>query len=160
MSPRLDKLARYLDGDRPDAPLRDRFATGALVGALFASFTPLLLLLWAIGGREITSRGGQVVRVDLLAAIYPLGAVVTGALLFGLTALVRARVLRALLGAVAFLPWVAGIALCMNAGHVVWRPMHTVATILMALAFGVPIGWGMTPRLGRPPNRRSRRPAV
>ena len=131
-----------------------------MVGASFAIFTPLLLIAWAVGGREITGRGGVLVRVDLLVALYPLGAIVSGALLFGLTALARGRLLRALLGAVAFLPWVAGIALCIDGGYSVWRPLHTVTTVFMALALGAPIGWSMTPRLGRPREQRSRRTAV
>jgi hypothetical protein len=158
MSPRQGRIARWLD-DRLDASLGSRFLTGALVGAFFSIFTPLLLLLWALGGRMASIRGIDT-RLDLLSALYPIGAVVSSSFLYGLTALVRTRPARALFGAVAFVPWVAAIALCMEGGHTQWRFMHTAVTALGALALGAPLGWGMTAPRWQRRARPSRRSAV
>jgi hypothetical protein len=114
MSLRHGKIARWLDG-RPDSSLSSVFVSGALVGAFFSIFTTLLLLLWAFGGREATIRDIET-RLDLLTVVYPLGALVSDSLLYGLTALVRTRPARAFLGVVAFIPWFAGMALCRWAG--------------------------------------------
>jgi hypothetical protein len=159
MTPRLDELARYLDGDRPDAPVRVRLATGAAVGAVFCVFVPLLLLMWALGGREVSLRHGILLRVDLLAVLYPLGAIVSGALLFALTALTRTRLLGALLGAVAILPWVAGIVICFDRGYSTWQPLHTMTTASMALIMGGKVGWDRT-RSSTGQHKRSQRSAV
>ena len=161
MSSRRQRIVHHLfTGDRPDAPVGARFVTGAMLGAMFTVFTPLLLFLWAVGGRETTTRHGTLIRVDLLAALYPIGAIVTAALMFGLASFVRVRSLRALVGVVAFLPWAAAIIVCFDSGHVQWRALHTVTTLLMALAFGAPIGWRMPYRAARQRRQPSRRAAV
>ena len=157
---RLRKLAYFLDADRADAPLSARFIEGALFGLVFFGvFTPLLLVGWVFGGREATIRGIET-RLDLLTLLYPLGAIVSCSLLYGLTSLVRSRPARALLGTVAFLPWFAALALCMDGGHTHWRILHTLTTVVGAVAFGAPFGWDMTqPRIRRRASR-SRRSAV
>ena len=157
---RLGKLASFLDADRPDATLSARFIDGALFGLVFAVlFTPLLLFTWAMGGREATIRGVET-RLDLLSMLYPLGAIVSNSLLFGLTSLVRSRVGRALLGAVAFIPWFAAMALSMEGGHAHWRILHTAVSLGCALLLGGPIGWDMTQPKIRRRSSRSRRSAV
>jgi hypothetical protein len=155
---RHGRLARWLD-DRPDAPLSSRFVSGALVGAFFCIFTPLLLALWVFGGREAMIRGINT-RLDLLTIAYPLGALVSHSLLYGLTALVRTKPARAFLGVVAFIPWFAGMALCMDGGHADWRLKHTALTALGALSFGLPLGWGMREPQWRRRKQASRRSAV
>src|SRR5688572_6739760 len=159
MPQRRDRIARLLDGDRPDAPFASRLATGALVGAFFAVFVPVILILWAIGGRETVIKG-TTVRLDLLTAIYPLGAVLSSALLYALAPLSPSRVLRALLGAIAFVPWFAGIAWCSDGGYATWRSKHTAVTIISALAIGAPLGWNTTPKRKQRGDRASRRSAV
>ena len=157
---RLGRLAYFLDADRPDAPLSARFLDGALFGLVFfAVFTPLILLSWALEGREATIRGVET-RLDLLSLLYPLGAIVSNSLLFGLTSFVRSRLARALLGIGAFLPWFAAMALCIERGHTDWRVLHTWTTVLSAVVIGAPIGWGMTQPKIRRRTSRSRRSAV
>jgi len=136
-----DEIARFLDGDRPNASAWLRFGAGALLGACFAVFTPILLGLWAFGGPEITLRGGQLLRVDLLSLLYPLGAVFSGGLFCLLTPRAPNRPARALLGALAVSPWFAAVALCIDRGYAAWQGPHTVTTLLGAISIGAPLGW-------------------
>jgi hypothetical protein len=143
----LQNIARHVD-DWPGARPRTRFLNGALLGSLFAVFTPVFLLMWALEGPEVLTRRGTI-RVDLLALAYPLGAVVSISLLLGLAGVAQSRVGRALLGALAFLPWCGAMTLCLDRGYADWQPVHSLATILCATAIGAPIGWSMTAPRGR-----------
>jgi hypothetical protein len=135
------EIARFLDGEHPEASLGLRFLTGALLGAVFAIFTPLLALLWFVSGPEVMTRKSILVRVDLLTALYPLGAVITGALFAALVSYARSRVTASLLGVAAFIPWCAAIGLCIDRGYADWSAKHTFLTLFCAVVFGGFAGW-------------------
>lgn len=156
----FEEIARFLDGERPNASPRLRFGAGALLGGCLALFTPILLGLWAIEGAEITVPPGRPVRVDLLSLVYPLGAIVSGGLFCLLTSYASTRLARAVLGAVAVLPWFAAIALCLDRGYAAWQSAHTVTTLLGALSLGAPLGWISHSRAARLTDRATEHTAV
>ena len=137
----LDEIARFLDGERPEARPALRFTAGALVGSCFALFTPILLGLWIFRGREVLLKRGGSVRVDLASLLYPLGAVISGALFVLLVSRARSRIVAALLGSLALLPWLVSIVVCINQGYAHWQMAHTVTTLLGAIGLGAPLGW-------------------
>ena len=124
----------------PRAPIRVRAAAGAAAGSVFAVFTPILAATWLFRGAEVTIARG-LVRVDLLTLLYPLGAVIAGALLCILLPYGRGRIGGALLGAISLLPWIAAIAWCMDRGYAQWQVSHTILTFLVATLLGAPLGW-------------------
>ena len=128
-------------GDPRDVTALGRAKASALaVGTIFVPFTILIFAMWIFGGSAQRVRG-TLVRVDLLLLLYPLGAIVTGALL-GLfeTFIGRSRWRAALAGAIAVLPWFAGIALTTDHGYRDWNDAHTFATVIMTLIFGPLVG--------------------
>jgi hypothetical protein len=140
MSRLTEEIARFLDGAPPDAPLRVRLAAGAGLGACFGVFVPLIAGLWWLRGAEFVTRRGLRVRADLLTVTYALGALVSGALLFALAPRASRPAIAGLAGAVAMLPWLAGIALCMDRGYANWTVQHTILTLGSATVLGIPLG--------------------
>ena len=124
-----------------DATTLGRAKASALaVGTVFVPFTILIFAMWIFGGPEQRVRGA-LVRVDLLLLLYPLGAIVTGAILGVLEPFVgRSRWRAALTGAVAVLPWLAGIALTTDHGYRDWNGAHTFTIVIMTLVFGPVVG--------------------
>ena len=115
-------------------------ASALAVGTVFVPFTVLIFAMWIFGGPEQRVRGA-LVRVDLLLLLYPLGAILTGAILGVLEPFVgRSRWRAALTGAVAVLPWFAGIALTTDHGYRDWNGAHTFTIVIMTLVFGPVVG--------------------
>jgi hypothetical protein len=156
----MKTLASFLDGDWPDAPAMVRVRAGAAVGSVFMIFLPVIAFLWWREGTEYVSRDGRSMRLDLLSLLYPFGTVVTGSLFFLLAGVSQARLAKACLGALAFLPWMAALALCINDGYQNWRGVHTAITLLTAVAFGCPLGWNASSLTTRSRESKSAEPAV
>ena len=156
----MSDLTSFLDGEAPHAPARTRIGAGAALGSVFLVFMPVLLLLWWSAGPEYVSKDGLRLRVDLLSLLYPIGAVVTGALFFLLAGLVRTRFGKALMGAVSFLPWIIGIALCINGGYNHWTSLHSALTLIGSVTFGATLGWHASQFTTRRRHSQSIRDAV
>ena len=106
----------------PGAPLRERAAAGAAICAavLGGVGVPVLLLLILLGGPEHQSRrSGTVWRLDLLLALYPLGAAAGGAVAGALLPLARRRPGAVAVGALAAAPLMAAISVGADRG---WEP--------------------------------------
>jgi hypothetical protein len=134
------RISEFLDGNRPDAPIWLRLLTGAAFGAVFSVFVPIIALVWLIGGAEVQTRSA-LIRADLLTLLYPLGAIISGALFVALVGYCRSRVAASISGIVALAPWFVAIGLCFNRGYSTWTPDHTVTTTICTLLIGGGLGW-------------------
>ena len=136
-----NEIARFLDGSRPKASVRLRLLAGASVGAVFAAFTPILALIWAVKGPVFVDRNGVRLRVDVLTFAYPLGAVLSGALFSLLVSYCRSRLVGALAGAAALTPWFALVVAATDDGLAAWTRAHTVTVLVGAGVIGGWLGW-------------------
>ena len=127
--------------ERDRASALERAKAGAFgAGLIFAPFALPIPIGLILGGPEHVSRG-SVIRVDLLLLVYPLGAILAGAVLglFG-PFVGRSRWRSALAGVVAVPPWFAGIASTLDHGYTAWNTGHTFVTIMMTGIFGPLVG--------------------
>jgi hypothetical protein len=132
------EVSRFFDTPW-DKPLLVRVVAGGVAGALFTIFVPAFLLMWALDGPEVVYRR-QLLRVDLAALLYPIGAVLSGSLFAALVVQARSKIAAMAAAFAAFLPWMAAMALCTNRGYEAWAMGHTVTTIFGALLLGFPLG--------------------
>src|SRR3982750_2555475 len=150
----------------PEEPLARRAAAGALIfGGIFGVFTLLLLLLLLLNGPEYESRHHVLMRLDLLAVLYPLGAATAGAIMGALLPLTRTRPGAIAAGILALAPWSAAIGLCMDRGYSHWTTGHTVVSACLAVGLGAGLGFGIAgyarqrrPRWVQRPQRVTSRP--
>ena len=136
-----NEMARFLDGERPNASLGLRLLTGATFGTVFAVFTPIIAVFWLVKGAEFQAQNGMLIRVDLLTLLYPLGAVISGALFSGLVSYRRNRVAASLSGMIALAPWFLAIVVCFDRGYLDWTRFHTAIASFCAVMMGGWLGW-------------------
>ena len=121
------------------------WAGARLWGGVFAPYALILALMLVVVGPEYQSsrRAATMVRLDLLLVLYPLGAVIAGAVIGTLAPLTGHRAGAIFTGMLALAPWSVGLALCMNRGYVNWTAGHTIIVSVMAIALGSGVGFAL-----------------
>lgn len=104
-----------------------------------------LLCLWVLilipfnGGLIFRDRSGEGIHAANILLLYVISGAVTGALFGALRPLLRWRIVAALLGVLATIPFGFGF-LITRIGFTSWARHETLTLVIMALAFGGPGG--------------------
>jgi hypothetical protein len=113
----------------------------AVVGAKWGLIVATLLCVWVAvlallsGSWVFTNRSGASYHAGTIIALYLCGGIATGVIIGALRGLLRWRIGAVAVGAIAVLPFGAGIFATRTA-FAPWGHIETISLIIFAIAFG------------------------